>query len=161
MMNNTIRKIWLSSGSADEEFNDYVHALIYHEGYRIIINGENSTRHDVYYVRRGNHRLKVSNQLWYSYTIVIEGSFGCGATTATIYKRNFESEMTRTGSFGGYSKISDIMGPRTIVATMVLDQHQPEINILVDGRETRRLCDECTAYMYDYSAISFREWLNE
>jgi hypothetical protein len=164
MKNNNIRKIWLSS--ADEEFNQlYRFALINENGYRVVMNGENTTRHDVYDFWRGNHRLAASEQRWYEYAFVIEGSFSDDKITAVIYKKNYkiDGERSHHRSWPSYMKQIDTEGPRTRVATLVLDPEKTEasIEVLVDNediKDIKCLCDECTAYMEQYGSSTLVEF---
>lgn len=193
MKNNNMRmrKIWLSS--ADEEFEKtYRFALINNMGYRIVMYGEKTTRHDVYDFWRKNHRMTAFEQRWYDYSFVIEGSFSDDTTSAVIYKKNYkiDGERSQHKSWPSYMKQKDVAGPRTRVATIVLDHEKTETSIEVPvDAEIKYLCEECTAciknyrastlvefyrkvlaeiqmnYFYDYfdqeADISFREYLNE
>ena len=165
MKNNNmrIRKIWLSS--ADEEFEKkYRFALISDKGYRIVMNGERTTRHDVYDFWRGNHRLSASEQRWYQYAFVIEGSFTeDGKITAAIYKKDYkiDGEMSHHKSWPSYMKQIDVTGPRMRVATLILDhEKEASIEVLVDTEvmELEWLCDECTACMEEYGSSSLVEF---
>lgn len=162
-MKNTMntRKIWLSS--ADEEFEKkYRFALISDKGYRIVMNGERTTRHDIYDFYRSNHRLSATEQRWYEYTFVVEGSFNDeGKITGVIYKKEYiiDAERSQHKSWPSYMKDKYIEGPRTRVATLVLDHEKTEasIEVLVDTEDMEWLCDECTACMEEYGSSSLVE----